>query len=312
MGVSVRKNDFSAVIDGLVFCIDPTYVSSVNLENRISDLSNVSDLVDNIQYTAQNNGSGSTKPDWEASSGGGFSDVVNGDAAGILNFENVTSSQSNYSRINLGSGVDGKTVFSIGDSYTVDFWFKQGAINYDYYYYGATLYGNQYAFVSYTDTGNYTQRYPLRVSIGYMDSGSQTDGEFNFIVQCLDQIRVSGGDTRLYSLSAKSPTVTAGNWYHFCGIIDMADQLGGGVKAYSYLNGSLSESNAVSTTGSGHTFSGYSGNIMLCSNDSSGSTTYHKNPGAKGKMGAFRIYNRALTAAEVLQNYNASKERFGL
>ena len=29
-------------------------------------------------------------------------------------------------------------------------------------------------------------------------------------------------------------------------------------------------------------------------------------------MGYARIYNRALTATEVLQNYNANKERFGL
>ena len=310
MGVSVRKNDFLAVTDGLVFCIDPTYASSVNLENRISDLSNVSDLVDNTQYTAQNNGSGSTRPDWESSNGGGFTDVMNGDAAGILNFEKVTSSTSNYCRINLGSGVNGKTVFNIGDSYTVDFWFKQGTINYAYWYNAAKLYGNQSDFSSGTiASGNYTRQYPLRVVIAYMDSGSPSDGEYKFLVGCLDQVKVSNSDTRKYSLSAKSPTVTAGNWYHFCGIIDMADELGGGVKAYSYLNGSLSESNAVSTTGSGHTFSGYSGNMMLCTNDTSGGIGACS---ANGKMGAFRIYNRALTAAEVLQNYNASKERFGL
>lgn len=31
-----------------------------------------------------------------------------------------------------------------------------------------------------------------------------------------------------------------------------------------------------------------------------------------GKLGAYRIYNRKLTASEVLQNYNAVKSRFGL
>jgi hypothetical protein len=29
-------------------------------------------------------------------------------------------------------------------------------------------------------------------------------------------------------------------------------------------------------------------------------------------MGCARIYNRALTATEILQNYNATKTRFGL
>jgi hypothetical protein len=32
----------------------------------------------------------------------------------------------------------------------------------------------------------------------------------------------------------------------------------------------------------------------------------------KGKQGSLRIYNRALSATEVLQNYNATKARFGL
>ena len=32
----------------------------------------------------------------------------------------------------------------------------------------------------------------------------------------------------------------------------------------------------------------------------------------KGKMGAMKIYNRELSATEILQNYNATKSRFGL
>jgi len=31
-----------------------------------------------------------------------------------------------------------------------------------------------------------------------------------------------------------------------------------------------------------------------------------------GKISNIQVYNRALSAAEVLQNYNASKSRFGL
>jgi hypothetical protein len=33
--------------------------------------------------------------------------------------------------------------------------------------------------------------------------------------------------------------------------------------------------------------------------------TYHN-----GRIGLYRIYNRALTAQEVLQNYNATKKRY--
>jgi hypothetical protein len=32
----------------------------------------------------------------------------------------------------------------------------------------------------------------------------------------------------------------------------------------------------------------------------------------QGKVAVVHMYNRALTAAEVLQNYNAQKNRFGL
>jgi hypothetical protein len=39
-----------------------------------------------------------------------------------------------------------------------------------------------------------------------------------------------------------------------------------------------------------------------------GDTSYY----AHGLMGSYNIYNRALTASEVLQNYNATKGRFGL
>jgi hypothetical protein len=31
-----------------------------------------------------------------------------------------------------------------------------------------------------------------------------------------------------------------------------------------------------------------------------------------GRMAGMKIYSKALTASEVLQNYNADKERFGL
>jgi hypothetical protein len=33
---------------------------------------------------------------------------------------------------------------------------------------------------------------------------------------------------------------------------------------------------------------------------------------APNNMAAFRIYNRTLSAAEITQNYNAQKNRFGL
>lgn len=34
--------------------------------------------------------------------------------------------------------------------------------------------------------------------------------------------------------------------------------------------------------------------------------------GLNGRIGTFKIYNRSITAAEVLQNFNATRARFGL
>jgi len=47
----------------------------------------------------------------------------------------------------------------------------------------------------------------------------------------------------------------------------------------------------------------------LCSIDG---TNMGTNAYGSGKMGNFMFYNRALSATEVLQNYNATKTRFGL
>ena len=49
-------------------------------------------------------------------------------------------------------------------------------------------------------------------------------------------------------------------------------------------------------------------NLRLGSGYGSTNTSYP----FSGQYGTFRIYNKALTAAEVLSNYNSVKPRFGL
>jgi hypothetical protein len=87
-----------------------------------------------------------------------------------------------------------------------------------------------------------------------------------------------------------------GRWVQMVGIFDRANILGGGAKFYSYVNGSLEGS--VGT---------YTPTIQLNS------------PGIAYCCGAFdgyisvvRVYNRALTTAEITQNFNAQKSYFGL
>lgn len=67
-----------------------------------------------------------------------------------------------------------------------------------------------------------------------------------------------------------------------------------------YINGSvLTGGSAVGT----QTFTSISGNIYLGSSDASVFT--------QGNIYNFKVYNRALSSTEVLQNYNAIKGRFG-
>ena len=73
-----------------------------------------------------------------------------------------------------------------------------------------------------------------------------------------------------------------------------------------YINGqnqSLSQV-AGSEGSSNRTFNNGSGRISSWLNDN--------NYNIPMDLGQFRIYNRALTATEVLQNYNATKKRYGL
>jgi hypothetical protein len=82
-------------------------------------------------------------------------------------------------------------------------------------------------------------------------------------------------------------------WYNVVGNYD-------GSRARIYINGILS---SISTN-SGIT-SALSG--FTLGNGSAGGNSYWK-----GNIANTQIYNRALSAQEVLQNYNATKGRFGL
>jgi hypothetical protein len=73
-----------------------------------------------------------------------------------------------------------------------------------------------------------------------------------------------------------------------------------GSNAYIYLNGSLS-----ATKGSALTYTGTG--PMIFARQGALSSEYFS-----GKMNVVKIYNRALSAAEITQNYNHYKNRFGL
>ena len=68
-----------------------------------------------------------------------------------------------------------------------------------------------------------------------------------------------------------------------------------------YLDGQLE----VNNTGQTNSINYYNQEVWIGKGDFS--TSYYK-----GDIGPYKFYNRALTASEILQNYNATKSRFGL
>ena len=88
-----------------------------------------------------------------------------------------------------------------------------------------------------------------------------------------------------------SPTL--GLWYKL-------DFFRNGNTLYFYLNGKLSQSIS------------FTADIQPTSNILIGSSQHAANQCFNGNISQFLIYNRALSATEVLQNYNATKSRFGL
>ena len=89
---------------------------------------------------------------------------------------------------------------------------------------------------------------------------------------------------------------TIGRWVQMTGVFDRAGTLGGGSKFYNFING-VSQSDASIPNVSISV--GAPGLAFCC--------------GAfDGYISILRVYNRALTTSEILQNYNAHKEKFGL
>ena len=101
----------------------------------------------------------------------------------------------------------------------------------------------------------------------------------------------NSGGVRFHTSTQRidSTSLSANVWYHIVGTYD-------GSTARIYINGSLDTSG--STSRNTNTSNWQIGRSAWGGN-------YHN-----GKISNIKIYNRALTAAEVLQNYNALKGRY--
>ena len=89
---------------------------------------------------------------------------------------------------------------------------------------------------------------------------------------------------------------TADKWAYVCVVYDTNSSKG-------YLNGSLENSNTISITSA--TATNDTTNNMDIGKLNDGTSNY-----IDAKIAQVKIYNKALTADEILQNYNALKNRF--
>lgn len=138
------------------------------------------------------------------------------------------------------------------------------------------------------ETDNPTNSYHAGVAIGVSATG--------YGVTYGNNTQNNSPGRRTY-LSPSVPVV--GNWYNIVAVLP--DNL----NLSFYINGQLTNSSYSSGTTTTLAYS--SGDASLGFSYDVVATSFFN-----GSIANFQIYNRALTASEILQNYNATKSRFNL
>ena len=144
-------------------------------------------------------------------------------------------------------------------------------------------------------------------NIGSGYSNKMFMGWLRYDVYCANGTLVyntAGGDVYGISSATVSSLGLVNNWKHY--VFEMRSNV-----SYTnnkiYINAisqTLSQQQGAENTGN-RNFNSGNGRIALWRN---GTTTYQM----PMNCSSFRVYNRALTAAEIQQNFNALKGRFGL
>ena len=101
----------------------------------------------------------------------------------------------------------------------------------------------------------------------------------------------NGGGGNLF---VNGGNISANTWYHMVMTYD-------GATGYGYINGSLRASGSIGSNGASN------GVTLLSTYTSSGAWET-----LTGRVATARVYNRALSAAEIQQNFNALRGRFGI
>ena len=316
----------SIIYDNLVFHIDPPNKNCIAEGGRTDPLTNsgvngVKDLTGNLERNgntiSRNDSSDSPsgdgyKPQWHTDS----SPDTLGDSMGYIRYHSNgagTTDYYYYGYLDLGTPVNGVTKFGETDCYTVDFWWRQDTTTSNYVYQGGHLLGHRDVITAWPSYGN--RKYVW----GSYDVGIFGTAGTNYNLRwSAGQEDFANNNTKLYECVANS-IYTFGTWHHHCCVFDLGDSLGGGSKVYSYLDGTIGTgviaTNDATIVGSGSWYNNTTngGNIYIGGSNRQGLgqvVNDGRSNGADGGMGPFKIYNRALNASEVKQNYDALKWRY--
>ena len=135
-------------------------------------------------------------------------------------------------------------------------------------------------------------------------SRAQSGGNYRGISQTINNLNVYNAQliNTLSNRCNKSTTATfaAGTWYH-TGFTYDGSTNASGLKLY--VNGVEAATTTITDNLGSNTIKGF--DLVLGDRDGGGLDM-------DGKSTLALVYNRTLTASEVLQNYNAQKSRFGL
>ncbi len=137
--------------------------------------------------------------------------------------------------------------------------------------------------------------YTTSLSTIYIVAGKYGGGAYDFWVGVYGS-KFTLSISMPNKIEPQTAVVSTNTWYHVCAVYNAS-----AITASIYLNGVLSQTLSGSSA-----FQNPPGNYAVGAFGAGGGYYW------PGKIPLHRYYNRVLTAAEILQNYNAIKGRFGL
>jgi hypothetical protein len=223
--------------------------------------------------------------------------VLNLDAAKVDSYPGTGTTWRDLSgNNNNGTLTNGPTFSGIGKQASIVFDGVDDYVSVPNFDYGRTAFTAE-AWIMYTaNTNGYKT-----TAIGSWETGAGRNNQWVLFSEGASSnapywpgFAIQSTTNNLYIAQDTSTIMVTNTWYQMCGVFD-----GSSVKIY--LNGSLKNTNNIGST---VTVYNNNNNIQV----GSFATSYF----TQCKITSTKLYNRALSAAEVSQNFNALRNRYGI